>query len=499
MKLRRLSYALLVGVTVVGLVSLLGLFLGLTQWPRQSIGVKLLLAQAHRPGQQNIPPVELPTPQVVVGTPEFYNRPINNRYTYRNERPQDRTKLRTLYLIDTQTGQETRMGDDSHAALFGTLNETHLLWFFDNGLYAYQLATNENRLVAKPVSYSLHPQIVDDWVAFGKSNGGGTRLATLSVANLHTQEIITLTKILSDRDAAVNGYFGISSRLAAWYEPLNTIVVYDLNAHTELARLTNVNAVFDEQYLDVYDLTPGETVVTWSRNYGYDLVTRSYFRIERSKPPTWDKQPIFDTEPIREQGRMLFWTYHMQDGTQRHVRAPLLDATPSITPCLTGQNLVQNSDLESVVEHTRWQQSGSSSNLIVNELPPNAPQGGQWAIRLGRYNNAQPAIQQTLDIPSGVQGITLTFDVRANSWDLWGGDQLQVDLIDPTTATSLLETPVQWTNVQLAAGGWVPLQVAIQAWPGIDTPLQLVFRAQTDWAFPTDFTIDNIRFITSCQ
>jgi len=51
----------------------------------------------------------------------------------------------------------------------------------------------------------------------------------------------------------------------------------------------------------------------------------------------------------------------------------------------------------------------------------------------------------------------------------------------------------------IASGGWIPLQVDIQDWPGIDTPLHLVFRAQTDWAFPTDFTVDNIRFITACQ
>jgi hypothetical protein len=84
-------------------------------------------------------------------------------------------------------------------------------------------------------------------------------------------------------------------------------------------------------------------------------------------------------------------------------------------------------------------------------------------------------------------------------WDIWGGDQLPVDLIDPITNQSILVTPVQWNNRQLATGDWVPLQVAIQDWPGIDTPLQLVFSATTDRAFPTDFTLDNIRFVTTCQ
>ncbi|MFN8494408.1 MAG: hypothetical protein U0350_42805 [Caldilineaceae bacterium] len=86
----------------------------------------------------------------------------------------------------------------------------------------------------------------------------------------------------------------------------------------------------------------------------------------------------------------------------------------------------------------------------------------------------------------------------ASSWDIWGGDQLQVDLIDPVTNQSILATPVQWTTRQLANGGWIPLR-DLQDWPGIDTPLELVFRAQTDWAFPTNFTLDNIRFLTACH
>lgn len=53
-------------------------------------------------------------------------------------------------------------------------------------------------------------------------------------------------------------------------------------------------------------------------------------------------------------------------------------------------------------------------------------------------------------------------------------------------------------NTQLASGDWIPLQVDIQNWPVIDTPVTLVFRTQTDWAFPTDFMVDDIRLITDC-
>jgi len=439
-----------------------------------------------------------PIPQVVVGTPEYYTKTAPTRYTYRNEYPADRTKWQTLYLLDIQTGQETRLGDDSHSAVFGTMNDDYLLWYFKANLHAYHLATGQDTLIAKRASDSVHPQISDNWVAFGAEQG--YQNGNLYAANLQTHAIITLTHDLGTRgDWDLSAYFGISPFLAAWYERPQTIVVYDLQRQQVITRLVDVDTVFKQKYIPIFGLSPGETIVTWGRSYGYDLVTHSFFRIHQLVPPNWDNAPIVDVGRIHESNRILDWSIQMQDGTERFIKAPLIDATPSAVPCSEGQNLVQNGNLEDIAAHNLWQQKGSSSDLIVNDLPPNAPQAGQWAIRLGRYSNSQQTIQQTLNIPSNVKRITLAFDVRASSWDIWGGDQLQVDLIDPMTNQSVLATPIEWTNRQLANGGWMPLQVDIQDWPGIDTPLQLVFRATTDWAFPTDFTLDNIRFTTACQ
>ncbi len=89
-------------------------------------------------------------------------------------------------------------------------------------------------------------------------------------------------------------------------------------------------------------------------------------------------------------------------------------------PCVEGQNLVQNGDLEDIAAHNLWQQRGSPSDLIVNDQPPNAPQAGQWTIHFGRASNAQPTIQQTVNLPSGVKHISLAFDVQASRWDIWG-------------------------------------------------------------------------------
>src|SRR5262245_56324823 len=99
-------------------------------------------------------------------------------------------------------------------------------------------------------------------------------------------------------------------------------------------------------------------------------------------PPNWVPQPAYGLSPITEKNRILSWSWYLSNGGQRHVHASLLDATPSTTPCVEGQNLVQNGDLEDIAHHNLWQQSGNASNLLVDDPPPSAPDGGQWAIRL---------------------------------------------------------------------------------------------------------------------
>ncbi|MBX3012386.1 MAG: hypothetical protein KF832_12805 [Caldilineaceae bacterium] len=158
---------------------------------------------------------------------------------------------------------------------------------------------------------------------------------------------------------------------------------------------------------------------------------------------------------VQEENRVLTWYFKMKDGTRRDVRAPLLDATPSTAPCIEGQNLVQNGDLESIADHARWQQSGTT-NLLVNDPPPGLATGRQWATACNL--------------------IWLTPSAASRSWPRrWSGP----------TPNSLV-------------GTGFPLQVTIEQWPGIDTPVDLVFRTQTDWAFPTDFTIDTLRLVTHC-
>lgn len=501
MKLRSVSYLLIGLATVVVLVSLAGLLASTTQRQPLPTPDTNRVVQAVQPAIQTRDEVStLPTPQVVVGTPEFYEQPPP-RYTI----AKGRNRVEPIDLVDSVTGQVTRLQNDEGIAIFGAIDDRYLLWWGGGVMHVRQLETGVD-ITTFPSTQAnpyVPPQIAGDWLAFGYYNQTGTTYTdyTLFAANLATNEIITLTRNMNTpMGRGIDLAFGISEELAAWHVLPDTIVVYDLVNRQELTRITGIQSAFTNYNKPTLMITPGETVVTWTMGFGYDLVTKSFFQVDQRIPPGAVVNASLATmSRIYEKDRLLSWSFKANDGEMLYIRAPLLDATPSTELCAERQNLLQNGDLESIADHGLWQQTDSPNNLIVDELPAGLTDGGTWAIRLGRYANSNASIRQHLEIPSGVSALTLTFDVRALSWDFWGGDSLQVDLIDPMTGNSLLATPVQWTNVELASGDWIPMQVEIQNWPAINTPVELVFQAETDWALPTDFIIDNITLTTTCQ
>ncbi len=500
MKVRTISYVLIGLATAVVLLSLVGLLANATQrQPLHTTETERVVQAKQSTVQKRDEVPTLPTPQVVVGTPEFYEQPLP-RYTI----AKGRNRIEPIDLVDTLTGEVTNLQTDNGYAIFGMIDDRYLLWWGAGVMHVRHLETGVDitTIPSTQANPYVPPQIAGDWLAFGYYNQTGTTYTdyTLFAANLATNEIITLTRDMNTpMGSGIDLAFGISERLAAWHVLPNTIVVYDLLNRRELTRITEIQSAFTNYNRPILMITPGETVVTWTMGFGYDLVTKSFFRVDQRIPPDAVVNASLATmSRIYEKDRLLTWSFKANDGEMLNIRAPLLDATPSTELCAAGQNLVQNGDLEATADHALWQQTDSPSNLIVDELPTGLATSGDWAIRLGRYANSHAAIRQPLEIPSGVSGLTLAFDVRALSWDFWGGDRLQVDLIDPMTGNSLLATPVQWTNVELASGDWLPMQVAIESWPGINTPVELVFQVQTDWALPTDFVIDNITLTTAC-
>lgn len=111
MNLRALRY-LWSGITIaVSVVSLLALGRDASRLLPLSATSERRLAWSSRPMAQNVSKAPtLSTAQVIVGTPEFYTPTTKVRYTYCNELPKDQAKLRPLYVVDSATGQETRLG-----------------------------------------------------------------------------------------------------------------------------------------------------------------------------------------------------------------------------------------------------------------------------------------------------------------------------------------------------------------------------------------------------
>src|SRR5690606_25648400 len=101
----------------------------------------------------------------------------------------------------------------------------------------------------------------------------------------------------------------------------DTIVVYDLENHHELTRITEIQRAFEEYNKPILMITPGETVVTWTMRFGYDLVTKSFFRIEQRRPPGADFNASLATmSRIHEKNRVLTWSFETDDGTILHIR-----------------------------------------------------------------------------------------------------------------------------------------------------------------------------------
>ncbi|MFN8488730.1 MAG: hypothetical protein U0350_14105 [Caldilineaceae bacterium] len=434
MKLRLFSYWLV----FVMATSLLMLLLLTGQWfghqkadSPQQFHFVIKVTQANRTQPRLAAPLE---DQVVAASPVEIPAPPTpaaDRYKTRNEFPADRSQPLPLYLVDTTTGQEIRLGDDSGEALYEQArNERYLLWWFGcrpkcptwrNGLHAYVFATGEDRFVAADAGGS-RPKLYSDWVAY-PTFYGGPKQAKLTLVNLATQEIITFTTEVFDR-LGDSDHLAIGERLAAWVTAPHaqssteitpaTLRIYDLAAHPITTLVLDQPSTPMLTTDSMYSLAANETVVTWGREYGYDVVTGSFFTFTLTTRPwtAWGGEVVY-ISPVEEKDRMLHWYIQTKDATKYYLQAPLIDATPSAAPCVEGQNLVQNGDLEDSAAHNVWQQNGSPSDLIVNELPPNPPQAGQWAIRLGRYSNSQQTIQQTVNLPSNVKHITLAFDVRA--------------------------------------------------------------------------------------
>ncbi len=170
-----------------------------------------------------------------------------SRYFARNER-ESLNSVQELYLRDSQTGQEVRLGDDKGDALFGTMTDQYLIWRFQcyrcdeqpgitTGLYAYVLATGEEIVITQgPTKIQWYPKAENQWVLYIDAPNGTRYFADLHVYNLETKEdkLVshdTLFERLPDKD-----FYAVNNNRVVWVQRDTTtsdqwiVYVYDLNS-----------------------------------------------------------------------------------------------------------------------------------------------------------------------------------------------------------------------------------------------------------------------------
>jgi hypothetical protein len=163
--------------------------------------------------------------------------PVPPRYSIRNER--NDKYIYSLFVRDSKTGQEIRLGDDNGNASFGAMTDQYIIWRFagfthnktpdpKTGLFAYVLATGKEITIAGPEGYQWYPKIDDQWVIYLDVSGSDYYYAGLRAHNLKTGEDFQLSKQVPYNRPGE--YYAISGNRIAWVNAESgwAICVYDL-------------------------------------------------------------------------------------------------------------------------------------------------------------------------------------------------------------------------------------------------------------------------------
>lgn len=193
--------------------------------------------------------------------------------------------------------------------------------------------------------------------------------------------------------------------------------------------------------------------------------------------------------------------------TPTETATPLPTATPTATPtstpipCVAGVNLVQNGDFEDPSRHYLWVSSNPDIALIYPYVTTPEP---NYGLVMGLENNAEQAIYQAITVPPGVRSVEIKFWLYVDTNEVvpWDLDYLYVDVVDGHTVmgSSLLHQPfTPFTNRFSPLRAWQQQSLHVDDIETIDMPVQLQFRATTNWLLATQFIVDHVQLITGCQ
>lgn len=239
----------------------------------------------------------------------------NGRYVIR----QDETYTR-LFLVDTTTGQELRLGTDQGYAFFNTLTSDYVIWGYQcvacepgdtltTGVYIYDMAQGTTRSIVQGVS-AVSPKIAGDHIVYLLSG-------TLFVYHLETEETIEVTRTFDSPtgdneilccNTSPKQFYAISDTSVVWLT--NGLHIFDLTTSTIAS--PNLPETVTQH---AYDISASDTVVIWFTSegwWGYDLPTETLFPIS-IVPPGWEQLQIQELSSVAIEGNTLIWSVHVND------------------------------------------------------------------------------------------------------------------------------------------------------------------------------------------
>jgi len=281
----------------------------------------------------------LPSEKVHVGAITEFVPPAESqqqpRYTIREDippwepvtEPGQVTPVKKLFVQDTVTGQEIRLGDDAGHASFQTMTSEYVIWRYqwdgrsettrETGLYAYVLATDEEVIIAKePDIAPWDPEIDAQWVLYTDAKNNSVYFAKLRVHNLATGEDLLLGEDVPYYGQPSSDYYAISGDKIAYVDGW-VVHVYDLTSR--VMRVLSVPNTTSPAYVSI-----SGDIVVWGDKFwrGYDLQQDALFTIP-TIPPGWENVPTQPAETVTVRDDRLYWALSVNDEVYRFT-APVI-------------------------------------------------------------------------------------------------------------------------------------------------------------------------------
>ncbi len=245
-----------------------------------------------------------------------------------------------LFVRDSETGQEIRLGNDRGDALLKATTEKYVVWRYqwdgisetiglETGLYAYVPSTGEEIVIAqKPQRRPGDPVIGGDWVLYIEVNS----TENSHHVNLYAHNLVSGEDFLIGQNIPYNqrfnnrlssDYYDVEDGRAVWVDvklapdSIQMIRVCDLE--TRVTRTLNV----PNTQSPVQPSISGDIVVWWDRFWrGYDLRQDELFTIP-TVPPGWDNVSVQPAEMVTVQDDQLYWALEVDDQIY-HFTAPVI-------------------------------------------------------------------------------------------------------------------------------------------------------------------------------